>query len=130
MQICPSAPVLVLVSVEATETAPASRSTAARVCFGVRCDGLARRHGLESRLHGCGAAFRFGRPQLGIQYMRHSEETDRVFPHSYTFSAGMMHPRDAPGLGVDIDEAFASTYPYVRAYLPVNRTCDFAMHSW
>ena len=37
---------------------------------------------------------------FGIQeYMRHSEETDRVFPHSYSFSSGMMHPGDAPGSG-------------------------------
>ena len=31
-----------------------------------------------------------------------------------------MHPGDAPGLGVDIDEALAAKYPYERAYLPVN----------
>jgi mannonate dehydratase len=68
---------------------------------------------------------------FGIQeYMRHSEDTDRVFPHSYSFSAGMMHPGDAPGLGVDIDETLASKYPYHRAYLPVNRKRDGTMHSW
>src|SRR5271154_2696252 len=68
---------------------------------------------------------------FGIQeYMRHSEETDRVFPHSYTFSDGMMYPGEAPGLGVDIDEALASTFPYRRAYLPVNRNVDGTMHSW
>jgi mannonate dehydratase len=68
---------------------------------------------------------------FGIQeYMRHSEETDRVFPHSYSFSSGMMHPGDAPGLGVDIDESLASKHPYRRAYLPVNRNVDGTMHSW
>jgi mannonate dehydratase len=68
---------------------------------------------------------------FGIQeYMRHSEETDRVFPHSYSFSDGMMHPGDAPGLGVDIDESLAYQYPYRRAYLPVNRNFDGTMHSW
>jgi mannonate dehydratase len=68
---------------------------------------------------------------FGIQeYMRHSEDTDRVFPHSYSFSAGMMHPGVAPGLGVDIDETLASKYPYHRAYLPVNRKRDGTMHSW
>src|SRR5579864_6438937 len=52
---------------------------------------------------------------FGIQeYMHHSAETDRVFSHSYSFSDGMMHPGDAPGLGVDIDEQLASTYPYRR----------------
>ena len=32
-----------------------------------------------------------------------------------------MHPGEAPGHGVDIDEALAAKYPYQRAYLPVNR---------
>jgi len=68
---------------------------------------------------------------FGIQeYMRHTEETDRVFPHSYKFEAGMMHPGDAPGLGVEIDEALAAKYPYQRAYLPINRKLDGTMHSW
>ena len=70
-------------------------------------------------------------PNFGIQeYMRHSEETDRVFPHSYTFADGMMLPADKPGLGVDIDEALAAQFPYRRAYLPINRKLDGTMHSW
>jgi mannonate dehydratase len=68
---------------------------------------------------------------FGIQeYMPHSEETNLVFPHSYTFSDGMMYPGEAPGLGVDIDESIASKHPYHRAYLPVNRNRDGTMHSW
>jgi len=68
---------------------------------------------------------------FGIQeYMKHSEETERVFPHEYTFERGTMHPGDAPGLGVDIDEELASKYPYQRAYLPVNRKLDGTVHSW
>lgn len=68
---------------------------------------------------------------FGIQeYMRHAEETEKVFPHKYSFSDGMMHPGDAPGLGVDIDEALAAKYPYKRAYLPINRKMDGTMHSW
>jgi mannonate dehydratase len=62
--------------------------------------------------------------------MRHNEETDRVFPHAYSFSDGSMHPGEKPGLGVDIDEALAATYPYQRAYLPVNRKEDGTVHSW
>jgi mannonate dehydratase len=70
-------------------------------------------------------------PNFGIQeYMRHSEGTDRVFPHSYTFADGMMFPGDKPGLGVDIDEALAAQFPYRRAYLPINRKLDGTMHSW
>jgi mannonate dehydratase len=68
---------------------------------------------------------------FGIQeYMRHTDETDRVFPHAYTFADGSMHPGDAPGLGVDIKENLAATYPYRRAYLPINRKLDGTMHSW
>jgi mannonate dehydratase len=68
---------------------------------------------------------------FGIQeYMRHTEETDKVFPHAYYFKDGFMHPGDKPGIGVDIDEALAATYPYQRAYLPINRKLDGTMHSW
>jgi mannonate dehydratase len=68
---------------------------------------------------------------FGIQeYMRHTAETDLVFPHAYTFDRGAMHPGDAPGLGVDLDETLAANYPYEPAYLPVNRLDDGTMHSW
>jgi mannonate dehydratase len=68
---------------------------------------------------------------FGIQeYMRHPPETDAVFPHAYTFERGAMHPGDAPGLGVDIDEVLAAAHPYDPAYLPVNRTLDGTVHSW
>ena len=65
-----------------------------------------------------------------IHYMRHTAETDRVFPHHYTLENGLMHPGDAPGLGVDIDETLAAKYPYQPAYLPVNRLEDGTMHDW
>jgi mannonate dehydratase len=68
---------------------------------------------------------------FGIQeYMRHSEDTDRVFPHSYRFADGALDPGEAPGLGVEIDEALAATFPYQRAYLPINRKLDGTVHSW
>ena len=70
-------------------------------------------------------------PNFGIQeYMRHTEETDAVFPHTYSFSDGYLHPGDKPGLGVEIDEELAAKYPYQRAYLPVNRLEDGTMHDW
>jgi mannonate dehydratase len=68
---------------------------------------------------------------FGIQeYMPHSDDTDRVFPHRYSFAGGTMHPGDAPGLGVDIDERLAATFPYQRAYLPVSRLVDGTVHDW
>jgi len=70
-------------------------------------------------------------PNFGIQeYMRHTDETDAVFPHAYSFNDGYLHPGDQPGLGVDIDEDLAADYPYKRAYLPVNRLEDGTMYNW
>ena len=70
-------------------------------------------------------------PNFGVQeYMRHTPETDAVFPHAYTFADGAMHPGDAPGLGVDIDEELAAKYEYNRAFLPVNRLEDGTMFNW
>ena len=81
-----------------------------------------------------GAALHFDLwvPNFGIQeYMRHSEQTDAVFPHAYTFANGMLYPGDAPGHGVDIDETLAARYPYQRAYLPVNRLAhDGTLWHW
>ena len=81
-----------------------------------------------------GAALHFDLwvPKFGIkEYMRHTEETDAVFPHSYSFDAGFMHPGEIPGHGVTIDETLAAKYPYQRAYLPVNRLQhDGTLWSW
>jgi len=68
---------------------------------------------------------------FGIQeYMRHSDDTDRVFPHAYRFADGLMHPGEAPGLGVEIDETLAATFSYKPAYLPTARLLDGTVHSW
>jgi mannonate dehydratase len=68
---------------------------------------------------------------FGIQeYMRHTPETDEVFPHAYTFNNGYLHPGDGPGLGVDYDEKLAAKFPYERAYLPINRKLDGTMFNW
>jgi mannonate dehydratase len=68
---------------------------------------------------------------FGIQeYMRHTQQTDEVFPHSYYFKNGYLHPGDRPGHGVDFDERLAAKFPYERAYLPVNRKLDGTMWNW
>jgi mannonate dehydratase len=68
---------------------------------------------------------------VGIQeHMVHEPVTDSVFPHTYTFRDGYLHPGEAPGLGVEIDEALAAKHPYRRAYLPLNRREDGTIHSW
>ena len=70
-------------------------------------------------------------PNFGIQeHMPHSEQTDAVFPHDYRFEDGYLHPGEGPGLGVELDEDLAATFPYRRAYLPVARRTDGTLHSW
>lgn len=70
-------------------------------------------------------------PNFGVQeYMRHTEETDAVFPHTYHFKDGYLHVGEEPGHGVDIDEELAAKYPYQRAYLPVNRLEDGTLWNW
>lgn len=70
-------------------------------------------------------------PNFGIQeYMRHTQETDEVFPHQYSFKDGMLHPGEASGLGVDLDEKLSEKFPYEPAYLPINRLLDGTMHDW
>jgi mannonate dehydratase len=70
-------------------------------------------------------------PNFGIQeYMRHSAATDELFRPSYVFADGMLTPGEAPGLGVDYDDAVGQAHPYQPAYLPVNRLLDGTMHDW
>jgi len=102
---------------------------------------LAALHQVRTGSHGAtdlspvtmGAALHFDSwvPNFGIQeYMRHTAETDAVFPHAYSFDQGYLYPGEAPGHGVDIDEALAAKYPYQPAYLPVARLEDGAMWNW
>ncbi|MXO70244.1 D-mannonate dehydratase ManD [Alteraurantiacibacter buctensis] len=70
-------------------------------------------------------------PNFGVQeYMRHTPETDEVFPHDYSFAKGYMTCGENPGHGVDIDEALAAKYPYSPAQLPVARLEDGTMWNW
>lgn len=70
-------------------------------------------------------------PNFGIQeYMRHTPETDEVFPHDYVFEDGLLYCGEAPGHGVDIDEKVAARYPYKPASLPIARLSDGTMWNW
>jgi mannonate dehydratase len=80
-----------------------------------------------------GAALHFDTwvPNFGIQeYMRHTEETDAVFPHDYRFEGGYLHCGEAAGHGVEIDEKLAAKYPYNPACLPVARLEDGTLWNW
>lgn len=68
---------------------------------------------------------------FGIQeYSGHTPLTERVFRHAYTFTDGHLHPGEAPGIGVELDEELAAAHPYDPAYLPVNRLQDGTVHDW
>ncbi len=70
-------------------------------------------------------------PNFGIQeYSGYTEETLDVFPRAWSCADGYLHPGDAPGHGVDIDEDLARRFPYQRAYLPVNRLEDGTLWHW
>ena len=106
-----------------------------------RIAGLAELYNVRTGSHGAtdlspvcmGAALHFDLwvPNFGIQeYKRHTAETDAVFPHAYSFANGDLHPGEAPGHGVEIDEELAAQYPYRPASLPINRLEDGTMYNW
>jgi mannonate dehydratase len=64
------------------------------------------------------------------EYMGYDPLTHEVFPHSWSFTDGYLHPGEAPGLGVELDEELAAKHPYEPAYLPVARSLDGAMTDW
>ena len=68
---------------------------------------------------------------FGIQeYAGHTPLTEAVFRHAYAFTDGHLHPGEAPGIGVELDEELAAAHPYDPAYLPVNRLADGTVHDW
>jgi mannonate dehydratase len=70
-------------------------------------------------------------PNFGIQeFSGYREATHEVFPHAWSRTGGFLHPGDAPGHGVDINEELAAKYPYKRSYLPVNRLEDGTVWHW
>ena len=91
-------------------------------------------HGATDLSPACmGAALHFDlwAPNFGIQeYMRHTQATDELFPHAYVFKDGCLHPGDAPGIGVDIDEKLAANHPYQAKQLPIARLADGTMWNW
>jgi mannonate dehydratase len=68
---------------------------------------------------------------FGIQeYMPHGQRTNQVFQQTSTFDKGLLHPGEAPGIGVGLDLDESGKYPYQRAYLPYNRLTDGTIHDW
>ena len=78
--------------------------------------GLPRRHRPVAGLHGAALRFDLWVPNFGIQeYMRHTEETDAVFPHAYTFRTACCI-RATRRAGVEIDESWR---PGIRTSAPL-----------
>src|SRR5690606_5509087 len=92
-------------------------------------------YGIRSGMHGPTDISPLGMapaPHLGMaiytsgiqEYMPHSVATLQVFRTWYTIDRGFMHPGDAPGLSVELDDDAASAFEYTQAYLPVNPVTD------
>ncbi len=82
--------------------------------------------GFAANLHLGLALHNFGIQEL----MPHGQLTNEVFTPSYTFRDGLLHPGQAPGLGVTLDVGAAEKFPYQPAYLPYNRLRDGTVHDW
>ncbi|GAA2362321.1 D-galactonate dehydratase family protein [Saccharopolyspora halophila] len=70
-------------------------------------------------------------PNFAIQeYMGYDPLVGDVFPGAWSFDDGYLHPGDAPGIGVALNEELAAKYPYEPAYLPVARQRDGSITDW
>jgi mannonate dehydratase len=70
-------------------------------------------------------------PNFAIQeYMGYHDAAHEVFWHSWRYADGHLHPGDAPGLGIEVDEALAARFEYAPAYLPVARRRDGTLTDW
>lgn len=70
-------------------------------------------------------------PNFGIQeYMGFTAETREVFRGGATYSDGMLHVIEEPGLGIEYDDDVAERFPYEPKYLPIARRLDGSIHDW
>src|SRR5205823_3782056 len=70
-------------------------------------------------------------PNFGIQEtVSFPEAVHEAMPGAPVFRDGYLDVAQAPGLGVDLNEAAAARYPYQRAYLPTSRRLDGSIQDW
>ncbi len=50
------------------------------------------------------------------------------FARVFTFTDGLLHSGEQPGIGVDLDPVAAAVFPYQTANLPDNRLADGTVH--
>jgi mannonate dehydratase len=64
-------------------------------------------------------------PNFGVQeWAEFSPQIQELFPGLPTFEDGYLHVSDAPGIGVEMDEASLRKYPYQPFYVPIIRRED------
>lgn len=64
------------------------------------------------------------------EYTRRAPVTDAACRHAHSFEKGLVHSGNRPGIGIEINEPLAATYPCKRSFLPTNRPEDGALVSW
>lgn len=104
---------------------------------------MAEPYGIRSACHGAADVGPIGQaaslhlqlaiPNFGIQEWHdfHSPEyapLREVVGQPCRWAAGYAQPHEAPGLGMDIDEAAAARYPYQKAWMPLIRRPDGTVH--
>ena len=68
-------------------------------------------------------------PNFGVlEWVNFSASANEVMPGACVCRDGYAHPNEAPGIGMDIDEALAKKFPYQRAFMPIVRKTDGSMH--
>lgn len=81
--------------------------------------------GLSPICHAAAIHYYLWVPNFGMQECwGYSEQMLEVFPNSWTFDNGYMHPGENPRLGIEFDEKLAAKYPYEPPYLLVARLED------
>lgn len=81
--------------------------------------------GLSPICHAAAIHYYLWVPNFGMQECwGYSEQMLEVFPNSWTFDNGYMHPGENPRLGIEFDKKLAAKYPYEPPYLLVARLED------
>lgn len=64
------------------------------------------------------------------EYMGYPDLVHEAFPHEWYVDQGHLHPGEAAGLGVTLEDALHRRDDYQAAYLPVARRRDGSMTDW
>lgn len=68
-------------------------------------------------------------PNFGVQeWVQFADPAYEVMPGACQMRDGYAYPNEAPGLGIDIDEARAAQYPYDPRWMPLVRRSDGTVH--